>query len=243
MKKEIKVNMIHGVLKQSELDKYIDSKYTINMTNKVSTKQMLKGRAIRLSKKNELPLLKFALSSVLMILVLVGIFLNRSPVNAHSIAIQEKAPTNAEYEYYGVDNFQDYSREIRKETCYRAWNQILWDVTEKQVKHCATLLTLQVAFETGYMTSNMCVNNKNCIWLKGYRDNWTYGFLTFDTQYDWYMMYSEKFFTYHYKKTIHTLIWGYIQKDWNYRWGWSTTDQARYVNFIRNKYNTVYDSL
>jgi hypothetical protein len=50
-------------------------------------------------------------------------------------------------------------------------------------------------------------------------------------------MYSEKWFTYHYKKSIHTLIWGYRQKDGSYKWGYSTTDQARYVNFIRNKYN------
>lgn len=149
---------------------------------------------------------------------------------------------NSEYAYYGVDNFRDYSRAIRKETCYRALTEALEDVTEKQVIHCATSETLITAIESANMNSRRCVEDNNCMWLKGWQ-NGRYGFMKFKTQYEWSLYFSKKWAKYHYKKSLHTLVFGYKQPNWEYRYGWTYTQQHTYYAFLRNNYYRVYDEI
>ena len=97
---------------------------------------------------------KFVLSFIIFLFILIGVNLSTGTVEANY---------NSEYAYYGVDNFRDYARAIRKETCYRALNEALEDVTEKQVIHCATANTLITAIESANMKSRRCVEDNNCM--------------------------------------------------------------------------------
>lgn len=238
MKKTLEVNVNTKQYTQKEIDLLLDDSNTINLTSKISSKEAYKRRLARLDRKEWKEIIK---GLILPIIALIVIFVTSfiwNNADAYEIP--------AEYKYYWVDNFQDYSREIRKEACYRTWKEILWEVTEEQVKDCATKLTLQVAYESGYMSSPRCVNDFNCVGMKWYKQDWTYWFLVFNSQYEWYLAYWEKFWKYHYKKSIRTLIFWYIQADWSYKYGWSGDDlytKQRYINFIISKYNSVYRSL
>ena len=161
-------------------------------------------------------------------------------VDAHYIHYSNN---NTEYSYYWVDNYKDYARMQRLEACERKQIEILKKSNQKRTIHCATMMTLITAYESWYMKSNRCVNQKNCMWLKGRRWNGSYWFLTFKNHYDWNIYFADKWFIYHYKKSIHTLIYGYKQNDWSYKYWWSTTDQVTYVAFIKDKYSLVYNEL
>jgi hypothetical protein len=156
---------------------------------------------------------------------------------------KSNASYNPEFQYYWVTNFQDYSRKIRLETCERTQKEILWSVKEELTLHCATLLTLKTAYESNYMKSSMCLNQLNCVWLKWIRWDWTYWFLTFKSIYQANLYYWEKFFLYHYKKSNFTLIYGFKQNDWSYKFWWSTTDMQTYVKFLDDNYNRVYKEI
>jgi hypothetical protein len=70
------------------------------------------AKRIKAKKDKELlQLAKFMFISIVTILIMVGLW-NTPKTNA--------SYENAEYAYYGVDNYKDYSRTLRKETCYRA---------------------------------------------------------------------------------------------------------------------------
>lgn len=176
---------------------------------------------------------------ILSFLIILIICLANSPkTNANA----NNEQINSEYAYYGVDNYKDYARSLRKEACYRVWTKILWEITSEQVNHCATGNTLINAYESWFGTSNRCINDNNCMWLKGW-SNWYYGFLKFDSRYEANLYFAEKWFTYHYKKSLHTLIYGFKQANWEYRYGWSYTDQETYYIFLRNNYYSVLNEI
>jgi hypothetical protein len=99
-------------------------------------------------------------------------------------------------------------------------------------------MTLINAYESGFGTSNRCINNNNCMGLKWW-SNWSYWFLTFNSRYEWNLYFAEKWFTYHYKKSLHTLIYWFRQAGWEYRYWWSYTDQETYYVFLKNNYYRV----
>ena len=144
------------------------------------------------------------------------------------------------FKYYWVDNDRDYARSLRIEACERTWRKI--EVTNEQILHCATVMTLITAFESDWMQSNMCLTTNNCMWLKG-RSDYMYWFLTFRSHYEANLYFAQKWWKYHYKKRLHTLIYGYIQEDWSYKWGYSTTDKWHYFNFMRNNYWKTYKEI
>ena len=221
-------------LTQREYDRLVEDKYTINLSNRLTTKQIKKRIAERKQFNTARSVLKWAVIPFIafMLLIVASLFPNHSEANY----------IPDEYRYYWVDNFQDYARAVRKETCYRVWTKILWKVTEEQIKHCTTVNTLITAIESNYMKSNRCIKNNNCKWLKGWQ-NWRYWFMKFNSLYEQNLYFAEKWFTYHYKKSLHTLVYWYRQKDWSYKFGWTYTQQNTYYTFLRNKYYKVYNNL
>jgi len=239
--KGIKKDIFMGdknTLTQSNFDKLVADKYTINLSDRKTTDQIQKQRRNRkVSRiKSKLKPIMYWLLTTAFIWVLTSFI----PADAH---YTYNSNTNSEYEYYGVDNYKDYARMQRLEACERMQIEKLEISDQKKTLHCATIMTLITAFESDFMKSNRCMNDNNCMWLKGKRPNRSYWFLTFDNHYDWNIYFAEKWFTYHHPKSIHTLIWGYEQADWSYKYGWSTTDQAIYVAFIKDKYSSVYKDL
>jgi len=237
MKIKINKNTAWLPLSQKEYDRLIENKNTINLSNRLTTKQILRKRDIRKAKRDVLPILKLVLWAVIIFSIIILGNLFKTPVNANYEVIPD------EYKYYWVDNFQDYARAIRKETCYRVWKKVLWDnLTVKQVKHCATTNTLITAIESNYMKSNRCIKDNNCKWLKGW-SNGKYWFMKFKNLYEQNLYFAEKWFKYHYKKSLYTLVYWYRQKDGSLKYGWTYTQQDTYYNFLRSKYNRVYKSL
>jgi hypothetical protein len=147
-----------------------------------------------------------------------------------------------ELNYYNVDNGRDLARAKRIEVCERVWKSILWEITLEQVSHCATMNTIITAIESANMTSRKCIDDNNCKWLKGWQ-NGRYGFMKFDSLYKQNIYFTEKWFTYHYKKSIHTLVYGYKQPNWEYRYGWTYTQQDTYYTFLRSKYYRVLNEI
>lgn len=189
------------------------------------------NRETRIAKIKRDNIFHIGMSILLATVLVFTISIYNSPkVSANSV--------NEEYTYYWVDNYRDYARKIRLETCERVWKQILWEVTEEQIEHCGTINTIITAIESANMNSNRCTKDNNCKWLKGWQ-NGKYGFMKFDTKYEQNLYFAEKWFTYHYKKSIHTLVFGYKQKDWKYRYGWTYTQQNTYYTFVRSKYYGV----
>ena len=171
----------------------------------------------------------------MIILMIIGMFYIFDDTHAQEY--------NIEYESYWVENYKDYARMQRIEACERMQIEVLWESDRNKTIHCATIMTLITAYESWYMTSNRCIKDFNCTGLKWQVENGSYWFLTFSNHYDWNIYFAEKWFTYHHPKSIHTLIWGYEQEDGSYKYWWSTTDQATYVQFINNKYNIEKNNL
>ena len=206
----------------------------VNFNNGELERQYNRAKRIKAKKKKEMiQYFKFMFISIVSILIFIGI-INTPTANASN--------TNAEYAYYGVDNYRDYARKIRLETCERVWKQILWEVTQKQIDHCGTVNTIITAIESANMNSNRCIRDNNCKWLKGWQ-NGKYGFMKFETKYEQNLYFAEKWFTYHYKKSLHTLVYGYKQTNWEYRYGWTYTQQNTYYAFVRGKYYGVLNEI
>jgi hypothetical protein len=95
------------------------------------------------------------------------------------------------------------------------------------VVRCATFATLVYAYESNYWVSNICKTQKNCYWMK---KNWE--FITFNSYDDWTKYFAEKYFQWHYKKTISVFV-----RDW------SMTDREEYTYFITFNFWKVYQEL
>ena len=147
------------------------------------------------------------------------------------------------YQYKNTLSAKDYTRTERIETCKRVWIVKLWNkLTKKHILHCATMNTIITAIESNYMKSRKCIQDNNCKWLK-WIQNWKYTFLVFTSLYKQNLFFAEKWFTYHYKKTFFTLVYGYKQQNGLYKFWWTTTDRAIYLKFIKNKYFTIKQEL
>lgn len=242
----MKITVNKWVLTQSKLDRLLENKSTINLSWRFSTQQHFDMRNRRIKRYQKKILKKYTFALLLFAWVVSILFWVSKPADTFWNAHSSNFWWMSEYEYYGVDNFADYTRKLRLETCERTWVSILWEISEEQLLHCWTILTLITAYESDYMNSPRCVNDNNCMWIKWTQPNWAYGFLKFENQYKWYLYFGEKFWNFHYKKSIHTLIYWYLQENWTYKYGWSGDSleiKQRYVDFVSSKYDLVYNQL
>lgn len=149
---------------------------------------------------------------------------------------------------------KDSIREARLEACKQGYknnkariNEIYKHDTQNPIVRCATMMTLQFAFESNYWKSPMCINTKNCFWIKEpWRTDikvnykvWNNRFLIFDNFDDGNKAYAILYFKWHFNKNINELINGR-----------STTDQIPYINFVKKNYwktfwevQKIYDNM
>lgn len=66
---------------------------------------------------------------------------------------------------------RDVARKERKIICHEMYQEKKEVVInhDQIVERCATMMTLQYAFESGHWKSRKCVNQKNCFWIKNNR--------------------------------------------------------------------------
>lgn len=241
----MKITIKNWVLTQKRLDTLMENSSTINLSWRLTTKQILQKRKQRFARRR-FNLLKTYWITILgwamLVLILLWIW---KPAETFWNTLETNIWWNPEYERYWVDNFQDYSRKIRLETCDRSAREVWKQTTMEELYHCATMLTLVTAYESWFMTNPRCINDNNCMWIK-WTQNWHYGFMKFNSQYEWYMYFWKKFWTYHYNKSIKTFVWWFQQNDWTWKYGWSgdaPVVKERYTKFIQDRYGLVYQSL
>jgi len=143
-----------------------------------------------------------------------------------------------ELKYYKVYNSKDLARKIRLEVCQKTNT---W-ATREQLLHCWTMNTIVTAIESSNMKSSKCKNDNNCKGLKGWQ-NGKYWFMKFNSLYEQNIYFSEKFWKFHHKKSLFTFVYWYKQENWEYRYGWTYTQQDTYLEFLTNKYTKVYKEL
>lgn len=174
---------------------------------------------------------KFLVCMGLLFIVLLVLY----PISETNANKSEIMDNFNELEYYWVDNHKDLARKYRIEACYIT----NMEATEKQLTHCATMMALVTAIESDYMQSPRCKNDKNCTGIKGWQ-NWKYWFMKFESVYEHNLYFAEKFWKYHYKKSLFTFVYWYKQNNWSYKYGWTYTQQDTYLQFLRNNYEKVY---
>ena len=131
-------------------------------------------------------------------------------------------------------------REARLEACKQGYinnqkriEEIYKHDTQNPIVRCATMMTLQFAFESNYWKSQMCINSKNCFWIKEpWRTDikvnyqvWNNRFLIFDNFDDGNKAYAVLYFKWHFNKNINQLV-----NDW------SMTDREHYEKFLKDRY-------
>ena len=92
------------------------------------------------------------------------------------------------------------------------------------------------------MQSRRCTEDLNCKGLKGWQ-NGSYGFMKFDSYYQENIYFAEKFWKYHYKKSLFTFVYGFKQKDGSWKYGWTYTEQATYLDYLQSNYDKTYSEL
>ena len=237
----MKITIKNWVLTQKRLDNLMENSSTINLSWRLTTKQILQKRKQRFARRR-FNLIKTYWITILGWAVLILIlFLVWKPAETFWNTLETKIWVNEEYQRYWVDNYQDYIRKIRLEICDRSARQVWLQISTEQLLHCWTMMTLVTAFESDYMASRLCVEDNNCIWIRSWGK-----FKKYSSQYEWYMDFGVKFWTYHYKKSIFTFVWWYKQTDWSWWYGWSWDapyKKQQYTDFINSKYDLVYNQL
>lgn len=142
---------------------------------------------------------------------------------------------------------RDVIREARIKACATAYWEYKERITERYIHtdqnwiiRCFSFMSLTYAFETWYWKSNMCINNKNCFWIKeptykwvlnwiNYRV-WNWRFLILDNFDDWNLLYARLYARWHLNKTIDTYIYD-----------WSMTDREVYIWYMKDNYWHFYN--
>lgn len=143
-----------------------------------------------------------------------------------------------QFKYYWVNNWRDLERKKRLEVCQRTNRE----ATKEQILHCGTMNTLVTWIESNWMQSNRCKEFLNCKWLKGWQ-NGRYGFMKFDSYYKENIYFSEKFWEFHYKKSLFTFVYWFKQNDWSWKYWWTATQQDTYLEYMTSNYTKTYNEL
>ena len=216
---KIKTKNANLPLSQKEYDRLVENKNTMNLTNRLTTKQIKQSINNRTTKNKCISLFKSILPYFITTLVIVvAVWINWAKTSANELSIQDKI------------------RLERLEICQQAYK--LSNIEEKQIYwqipavRCATYMTLIYAYESNYWTSRKCTEHNNCWWIKGNWYDTPKGFLHFKTQRSGRMYFAKKYFRWHYKKNVSTFVYN-----------WSMTDRETYIDFVNSKWFEIYRQL
>jgi len=223
MKTNIKINKRNLTTKQ--MDKIIEDENTINLTWKQSTGQRIRARKRARVENRLIRLLTSPVFWAIMVPFFIILVLLSKQVNA------------SDTEQVSIQNS---IRMERKEVCWRVQRQLRPELWTDDINRCATVMTLNYAIESKFWQVAVRPNNK--LWLKG-RQNGSYGFMTFNSEYEARLYWAEKYYTYHYKKSMHTYIYWYKQSDWSWKWWYTATQKDMYYNFFMKRWNTIYNEI
>lgn len=132
---------------------------------------------------------------------------------------------------------QDNARLERIAICQEMYDKHKDRITyeDNVVIRCATMMTLQYAFESGHGKSKKCVNQRNCYGIKNNKrdrciksSNW---FCTYSAQIEWSRDYAEMFMK-HYE--------GYKSLKW-YLGVYSPDGNTAYHKFVISKYPATFE--
>ena len=141
----------------------------------------------------------------------------------------------------------DLIRVDRLSACERAYNEYQEHIQDRYahgnqdaIVRCATYMHLVFAYESGFGSSNMCVNHNNCFWIKSPTYDFSKGeipykvgswrFLIFNNRRDGNLAFARLYYKFHMNKHISEFVNG-----------WSMTDRWTYIQFINDRYWHTYD--
>lgn len=150
-------------------------------------------------------------------------------------------PVNAKEPSTSNLTIQEKIRLERKEVCSRLQRELRPELWIDDVNRCATVMTLNYAIESWFGKKAVRPNNK--LGLKWYRPNWTYWFLTFESEYQARLYWAEKYYRFHYNKSMKTYIYWFLQKDWTRKWWYTATQKPMYYNFFMRRWNKIYGEI
>ena len=126
---------------------------------------------------------------------------------------------------------QEKIRLSRIKACekYAKVKKIYW---QNSVTRCATFMTVVFAYESNFWKSNICLNRKNCFWMKWNWVEYPAGFINFRNFDEANNFFAKKYFKYHYKKKVEDFVYS-----------WSMTDRQSYIYFFRKNYQKIYSEI
>ena len=126
---------------------------------------------------------------------------------------------------------QEKIRIERLKSCqkYAKIEKIYW---QDAVVRCATFATIVFAFESDFWKSNICLNRKNCFWMKWNWVEYPTGFINFRNFDEANNFFAKKYFQFHYKKKVPEFVRS-----------WSMTDRQSYIYFFRENYQKIYSEI
>ena len=135
-----------------------------------------------------------------------------------------------------LDGIRNNIRQERLEVCQKAYKesginkQFLYE--QIPAVRCATYMTLIYAYESNYGKSKKCTVQKNCHGMKWNWINHPAWFISFNTYKESKEWFANRYFKFHYKKSIRVFISN-----------WSMTDRETYIDFVENNYWETYREL
>lgn len=124
---------------------------------------------------------------------------------------------------------QEKIRLSRIKACekYSKVRKIYW---QDAIVRCATFATIVFAFESDFWKSNICLNKKNCFWIKWNWIEYPAGFINFRDFDEANNFFAKKYFQFHYKKKVPEFVRS-----------WSMTDRDAYISFFNVNYKKIYN--
>ncbi len=149
-----------------------------------------------------------------------------------------------EFQYYWVDNYQDYARSLRLEACTRVYEQnkefvdeTFIHTTQNVIIRCWTMMSLIEAYESWYWKSNKCETTSNCFWIKDFN---TWNFKVYNSKYEWYLDFARLYLVWNWDNSFR----GHKNRTiTEFVTAWSMTDRETYISFLNSKYWIIYKEI
>jgi len=151
----------------------------------------------------------------------------------NEIEQQDAQPVTSENEEPSIGSSPvEIARRERKVICHEAYQEKKNIVIRHDsiVERCATMMTIQYAFEAWHGTSRLCREQRNCFWIKENKRprciHWPWAFCTYSAYTEWMRDYAELFMiAYEWYPDLKSLLNKY---DPTHAW--------EYYRFVKNNY-------
>lgn len=199
----------------------------LKMKDTIDLKEIYCREYLQSKKGKTLLFIENNMKKIAIILSMAGLFL------FFGMLYPAEAKNNSEQSSMTIrDKIRAERLEICQEAYKKSWINERFIYEQLPVVRCATYMWLIYAYESGFGTSRMCLEDKNCHWMKW---NWVdhkAWFIKFDTFREGREWFADRYFKFHYKKKINEMVNS-----------WSMTDRATYKAFMWDRYSEMYGEL